>query len=269
MAGWWQLGLVLLLAGMVAACCSPTRPQPAAAPPRPLSENVREADLVVVGRVLGLTQPEAADPQRKLLLAHWIQVERTLKGEEARGQRLAARPNGQPWQDGQAYVLFLKTSDGNWVDPLPQPVLPATPANVAAVEREVTAQGAGVVPRPLLRVRSRGGSAGGLLQEFVLHPDGRFAWHEHSPAGGEGPPTRLAGRLPRGAVQRLLRSVAAAGPAPLADDAGTVSFRWLDEQGETRFRVYSQPGPNPGSDMLETIQTLVRRHGRKPGSSSR
>lgn len=126
-----------------------------------MARSVKEADLIVVGRVISLIDLKPAARTRKHREAHWIRVERTLKGSDETGQRLRARPNGLLWEDGKSYILFLKRLGGDWVEAIPQQLVEASQAPIAAVVKEVASQGGGVSLRRSLWMKYTGGWGGG------------------------------------------------------------------------------------------------------------
>jgi hypothetical protein len=220
-----------------------------------------DADLVAVARVIGIIDPKPEARTRKHLEAHWILVERTLKGNDEAGQRLRARPNGLRWEDGKSYVLFLKWLAGDWVEAVPQQPTDATDSHVAAVLREIAAQGSGVAPRRALWMRHTGGWSPEVATEFSLAVNGRFEWKKRLPTGDY---EKRRGELPAREVARLVERVAKAGPGPAVDDAGVVSFRWLDATGTAQSRIYAAPDQPPSVTLLQAIEELARRHGRAP-----
>lgn len=172
-----------------------------------MAEALAEADLVVVATVIGPVDPAPGARARKEREAHWVDVERTLKGGDETGQRLKARPNGLRWVDGQSYVIFLRWLGGDWFEARSKPALPATEANVRAVERAARQQGMSVGPPRVLWMRHMAGWGGGLIGEFSLAADGTFQWTTRV---GKGPARRdetKLGRLPDAIAAALLKEV--------------------------------------------------------------
>ncbi len=231
-------------------------------------ELVQQADLIVEARMLGLIDPKPEARNRREREAHWIAVERTLKGSDETGQRLRVRPTSLPWQDGETYVLFLKRLAGDWVEAIPQRLIEANEATVSLVAREVAIQGGGVSPRRLLWMRHTGGWGAGTLTEFVVTADRQFEWKKRLKDGKgreqEYKYETLTGRLPTDSLRNLVTEVAQARPGPALDDAGQVSFRWVDETGEAQLKGYWAPDQPPAVDILEVIEVLARRHGERP-----
>ena len=226
-----------------------------------MAQSVADADLVAVARVIGIIDPKPEARTRKDREAHWILVERTLKGSEETGQRLRARPNGLRWEDGKSYVIFLKWLHGDWVDAVAQRLMGAPDAHIAAVLEEVATQGGGVAPRRALWMRHTGGWSTEVAAEFSLAVTGQFAWKKRLPTGDY--EERRGTLLPQD-VARLVDRVATAGPGPAVDDAGIVSFRWLDATGTAQTRIYAAPDQPPSVTLLQAIEERVRRHGRAP-----
>jgi hypothetical protein len=228
---------------------------------RGMGEWVKEADLIVVARVIGLIDPKPAAQTRKHREAHWVQVERTLKGSEETGQRIRARPNGLAWEDGKSYVMFLKWLEGDWVEAVPQQLIESTESHIGAAIAEVATQRGGVSPRRALTMRYTGGWSTEVAAEFSLAVTGQFAWKKRLPTGDY---EERRGTLPARDVTRLVDQVATAGPGPVVDDAGIVSFRWLDATGTAQTRIYAAPDQLPTVTLLKTVDELVRRYGRAP-----
>ena len=84
-------------------------PLVAASNPNPVDTSVREADLIVVGRIIGLSDTSPAAQSRRTREVHRIEVRETLKGNRPSQPEIAVRPTGQAWSDGESYVLFLRS----------------------------------------------------------------------------------------------------------------------------------------------------------------
>ena len=80
----------------------------------PVDKAVEQAELVVVGRVLGLADTKPAAQARRHLEVHRILVQRTLKGAEPSLSQIALRPNGARWDDGVAYVFLCPARRSQW-----------------------------------------------------------------------------------------------------------------------------------------------------------
>ncbi len=179
---WGQIALLIGIMGF-ASCKTSDTVETVTQQDLRMDESVKEADLIVVARVIGIIDTKPAASVRKDLQAHWIRVERTLKGVDETGQRLRARPDGMLWKDGQSYILFLKRLGGDSVESTFQQLIEATQASIAAIAEEVTAQGAGVSPKRLLWMKYVGGWGGGLIAEFFVTVDGDFEWKQRLQTG--------------------------------------------------------------------------------------
>ncbi|MCI0400626.1 MAG: hypothetical protein L0Z68_04915 [Gammaproteobacteria bacterium] len=228
-----------------------------------ITQAVSEADLIVLGRVIGIIDPKPHALTQKHLEAHWIHVEQTLKGNDETGQRLSARPKGLLWEDGESYVIFLKRMGGDWFEAIPQQLLEATEAHLAAVMEEVHTQGSGVSPRLVLWMKYTGGLTTGVLAEFYVSVEGHFEWKKRlqSHSNEEQQYETRSGRLSPDAIASLIRQIEQAGPSSAADDAGIVAFRWLDAREDTQSKAFVMPDHPSSTRLLETIETLARRHG--------
>ncbi len=232
--------------------------------PQTIVESVRDADLIIVGRIIGLIDTKPVARTRKHLEAHWIRVERTLKGADEAGQRLRAVPHGLSWVDGESYVLFLKRRGGDLVDAISQQPLEATAERIAEVVLEVEAQGSGVSPKRAVWMTYEGGWGGGVLAELIVTEEGDFEWRRRRDGGPKEAPQYevLVGRSSVADVGRLIRQIEAAGPGPGADDAGILTVRWLDASGRAQMKAYLLPQKPPSSALLEAAEAFARSTGR-------
>jgi hypothetical protein len=258
-----KVAAVCLLFSFVTTTLMPVSREPniaAAADRSPsVAESVKEADLVIVGRVIGLIDPTPVARTRKHLEGHWIRVEDTLKGIDETGERLRARPNGLLWEDGNSYVMFLRRTDGGWVDALPRyPLGPE--ASIGVVIDEVAAQRGQVIPKPVLSMKQNFGPNARIRAEFTVSKDGTFYWTRSD--SGDHQYERRTGRLPSHTLTALIRQIEDAGPGPVVDDSSsTITLAWRTAAGETRARGYSVPEQPPAADLLQAIETLVLRYG--------
>jgi len=243
----------------------------AAKPLISLDQSVRQANLVVVAKVLGMIDTRPAAKARKHFEAHRVQVLRTLKGVDATGGTLAVRPNGLLWTDGRSYVLFVKrTMLGKFAHAVPQVRTPATPANVAAARKAIAAQGAGVSPKPAFWMWHEGGWGAGMLREFRVAADRSFFWQNviGSPRAEKRSFRILVGKLPAKDYKDLVAKVAAAGEGPDAEDAGAVSFRWRDAEGKQVGRMYTYPVAPPCAALMKRVESLAVQFGKAPTTRS-
>ncbi len=111
-----------------------------------------------------------------------------------------------------------------------------------------------------------GGWGAGLMTEFFVTVNGNFEWKKRlqTESSAEQRYEKRTGRLSNDAITSLIREIGQSGPGPIADDAGQVIFRWLNGKGEAHLKNYSVPGLPPAADLLESIETLARRHGQMP-----
>lgn len=232
-----------------------------------LGAAVHDADEIVVGRVIGVIDSKPGAVDRKPREAHWVEVIQTLKGANETGQRIAVRPNGNLWDDGGQYLLFLKRRGvGHWFEAIPDTATEADTSLIAQAVAQIHATGHGVTPEPTLWIQYEGGWGGGVLWELYITADGRFDWYRKDANGRE---QRLCGVLPEGVVAEMLKWVDRAGPGPQADDAGQVSIRYTRPDaaaaGKTQFKGYAMPSEPPCSVLLEDIEESVFKHSREVG----
>jgi len=247
----------IMLATVLASSLWSCSPGSSANPPDSVvPDAAAQADLIVVARVLGLADSKPEAQARRHLEVHLIEVERTLKGREMRGRRLAVRPSPLAWQDGATYLIFLESElpASSMVQPVPtQPILPATPANVAAVLDVLAAQGSAVSPPLILWMIETSGSERGTVREFLLSESGSFEWRRRV----AGQTDELTGRLARSEIDALVGELAASERVTLPDDAAVVQFSWLDTGGEVRARAFSAEDAST-RELLRRVESLAR-----------
>jgi hypothetical protein len=222
------------------------------------SELVGAADLIVVGRIVGLADSSPSAQARRQYEMHLFDVVQTLKGPDHAGQRLGARPNGAVWSDGAAYILLLRSGPGNIVETLSQPLLPASPEEIARVERLVRERGEGVTERRVLWMVRTNPIGPAPLVELYVTASRAFEWK--TPASSGQSPVSLTGRLPEGQVQSLVQRIRDADPGPIVDDASVLLFGWLDESGARQMKTCYLVAPNDCQTLLDDIERLVRLH---------
>jgi hypothetical protein len=105
---------------------------------------------------------------------------------------------------------------------------------------------------PVLYMKHVGGWVAGVLCEFSVEADGAFWWKVKND-------NRL-GVIPKPELRKLIAHVVAAGPGPEAKDAGTVEFKWVDQDGKERVKVYSYPDQDPCQRLLREIDALTAKH---------
>jgi hypothetical protein len=256
--------LLLLLGIAVFLFCTSSKSVKANSQISNLEWLVRNADFVVVGKVIGLIDTKPVAHSRKHLEAHWILVEQTLKGIDETGRRLGARPNGLLCEDGRSYIIFFKRVGINWFEALPQKLTEASQTSVDAVVKEAASLGEGVTASPVLWMQHTGGWTPGTMAELFVTREGNFEWKERLDPLGSGEPKykKLTGHFPEEVMVSLIQQVARAGPGPIIDDAGHLDFRWLDANDQTQFKNFLAPDQPPASKLLNTIVKLVRKYGR-------
>lgn len=225
---------------------------------------IRAADHVVTGRVLGVVDTGSDGPisaARKLHEAHWVVVRGMLKGHDIMAHRIRVRPNTLEWQDGNTYVLFLKDLGRGCFDAIPQPVLYAASADIAA---DVKRLGFRVLPSLRLKMRLYGGGCSvhhGVLKELRVTGDGAFTFEELvTDASGYplGQKDVRTGVLPTDALATLARELEGVKLVPMPDGGGILDFEFCGDSGEAKiftFNLLSQPEA-PG--ILETLAKQAR-----------
>ena len=104
----------------------------------------------------------------------------------------------------------------------------------------------------------RGGWGAGVLKEFFVTPGNRFQYRLRQDARAGATDTTVVGKLPAGALTGLVKKVAEAPKGPGADDAGSVSFVWMDKSGGKETKAYSMPTARSASGRRNYLKTLFR-----------
>ncbi len=86
------------------------------------------ADLVIVARVVGLVDQSPSAQTRRTREVHTVLVEQTLQGCDESALTLVVRPNGEDWEIGRSYVLFLKRPGLRLLEAIPGTSRPASSA---------------------------------------------------------------------------------------------------------------------------------------------
>lgn len=229
--------------------------------PESASNAVRSSDLVIIGRVIGLVDQKPAAMQRKSRERHWVDVMKTLKGHDESGDRFAVLPQGPAWQDGKDYILFLEWGGSKFAKARYLPALPATATNIAAVKREIAAQGAGPTPRRAYWVRHASGWQLAPAIEFIVTADSRFVWSRRRPGAAEGSRAEiLRGILPKSALASLVRGAEGLPTAVAGDDEGKVTVHWRDASGKKQAKELGPTSGRAAKSVLQEIEALARRH---------
>jgi hypothetical protein len=220
---------------------------------------VEAANFVVQARIVGMIDTKPAARHRKHREAHWVDIERTLKGNDETSTRFRVRPNGQHWQDGRSYILFLDWVVGDWAEAVPQPLLAATAANLDQVAAVVADRGEGVATRRVFWMKHQGGWQPKPWADWIVGADGAFEWR-HCVADCQSPKPRYAtrtGRVAQAAIDDLIGRIETAPARPIADDIDTVSFRWLDPSGAPHLAVFPLETNSPAQGLIDAIEALI------------
>ena len=214
------------------------------APNPELSNAVKAANLVVVGKVVGTIDNKPAAAKNKPREAHWVEVEQTLRGVDVTRDRLAVRPNGQLWEDGKSYVLCLNRQGPSGIaEAQASPLLAATPANVAAVPRDVS-------PKRVVWLQQLGGygpAGAKVLSEFYVTGEGDFRYDA------------VAGKLPREAVGAVVERLVKSTPGAIPDDAGMTRIVWRDAAGNLQEKTF-ESSSDACRKLTAELLDLARKH---------
>lgn len=222
---------------------------------------VRSSDLVIVGRVIGLVDQKPGAMHRRARERHWVDVVKTLKGNDESGERFAVLPLGRAWQDGREYILFLERGESNFAKAQHIADLPATGNNIAAVMREIASQGVGLLPRRAYRVRHVGGWQRAPVTEFIVTEDFRFIWSRRQSGGANVTGTEvLRGVLPKAALVSLVGGAEGFSSAIAGDDEDKVTIYWRDAGGRKQRKELGGASGASAKSVLREIEGLARRH---------
>jgi len=106
---------------------------------------------------------------------------------------------------------------------------------------------------------------GSIYREFRTDSNGIFIWKKAVFNTIPRSPDEIrydekSGRIPKEKILRLRAQLAEAGPGPLAEDASTVTFTWIDERGDFKESTYQMSSYAPAKDLIETIDQLVQQY---------
>jgi hypothetical protein len=105
------------------------------------------------------------------------------------------------------------------------------------------------------------------VTELIVKEKGDFTYIVRRPDTKE-VISALSGKLPPDDLKALIKSLEDAGKGGAAEDAGYVSFEFVDSAGKVQSKEYSMPRAAPAKDILATISDLVAKHGKKFDPSS-
>jgi hypothetical protein len=109
------------------------------------------------------------------------------------------------------------------------------------------------------------GPHGGKEEErFTLNADGSFQ-HTQRTFGAKETVTVMTGSLKAEQVEELRKAIADAGEGAMAEDAGTVVFKWTDKAGKQQERLYMLPRKSPAKELVAKVRALVKAHGKESG----
>ena len=193
------------------------------------------------------------------------------------GAQVATGPDAGSWYDGCAGNDAVKAAGRVCSTALALMIL-ETPDRRAYTERDQMVQmediyaGADGPPeragRAIVSVRHAEGSSGAHLDVFVLEEDGSFRRMSIFSRRTTGMKT-IAGMMPKDESRQLLQAVSTARDQDyVADDAGHVQFKWVDDNGEEQVKDYSDPKADSCQHLLKMIDGLVAKYGRPSGEPS-
>jgi hypothetical protein len=252
-----RLALLLLLSALMSplAVAASSPPVLSAAVVNELPTLVRQADVIVTAKVLGMVDPAPDAARRKAREVHRVRVQATLQGFDETGRTLLVHPRGRLLADGESYVFFLRRAQGILLENLGEHLVGASERNIELIRKEVAKRGNKVRPGRVLWMTYTGGWQREPAVEFFVDATGNFEWTSREAN------QRQAGTLPDLAVAGLLGQVRDAATGPIVDDAGMVSFCWVERDGEVGTRTFHSPGSGPGAELLARLADLARRYG--------
>ena len=75
----------------------------------------------------------------------------------------------------------------------------------------------------------------------------------------------LAGSIPKEDVTHLITELLAAGTGPAAEDAGYLEIHFRNSTGAVVDKAYSMPRADPAVGLLNKVDALAAKYGKKPG----
>jgi len=253
--------LPVLCAGVLLAPLGAQQPDEGLAP-QDFTHAVTKAEYVIVGRVLGLIDPEPAAAKRKHLEAHWVEVERTLKGYDLTARRLKVHPNTLEWTDGRSYVLFLQEMGNGFFKTIPEPVRTGSPESVAMLVQKL---GFGVLPRVQAHMWYLDWANGrfGVMSELIVTVDGRFQLIKPVVDQNRNvTPQRtiVSGNLPADGISNLITRIKATKAAPMADDSPFAHFALSVTPGKVEYLTYPLIDSPELEALLKHVEALAGAH---------
>jgi hypothetical protein len=107
-----------------------------------------------------------------------------------------------------------------------------------------------------LYMRYDGSWGRGLLQELSIKLDGQFI--------NESKNLRMTGKIPLDDLKKLIDEVVNADDGPGAEDADSVTFQWIETDGNKQSkRVYTYPARDPCKTLLIHINEAVKKYGKE------
>lgn len=262
---------VALMFGLSASILAADVPTTTSAPSDPVKDFVTKGDAIVVAKVGAIPETiggykmlKDADPDKS---PRTVQITRSLKGPDLQGQQIILYRNVKAsLTEGTEYIFSLKLEAGPGYSQADKP-MEATKENIAAVAKEVAAQGAAVSAARILWMKKSGSWGRGLITEFTLDSDGNFVSKEYAKGGAV--TSHLVGKLPADEIKTLMDSIRGADKGPGAEDAGFVGFQFTDAKGKLDSKDYSMPSAAPCSNLVNAVQFVVQKYGKKPEPASK
>jgi hypothetical protein len=230
-----------------------------------LTSVVRSADVIVVGRVLGTVDTKPQAEKNKEREAHWVKIERTLKSFDINGRTVRVRPNGIPWENGTAYVLFLKEYGNGFYDAIRRVV----PNDQDTLNRILAISGG---PRPKLQMRMLSGCGccgEAKVVSFALMVDGKFEYTDARHAAAGQTTKTLVGTLSSTEAKALVAKLARTKVGPLTDCGGSALFEFVGPKGDVIYRQHSFTAPAQGAELLAMVSDVATSRGASPRAGNR
>ena len=124
--------------------------------------------------------------------------------------------------------------------------------------REIARQGTGPTPRRTLWLRHVSGWQIHAATEFIVTADAQFIWSHRQTGASDG--SILSGKLPKFALDTLIRRVEGLPAVVAGDDEGNVTVRWRGTSSKTQTKSLGPLSRAKVKSLLHEIKTLARRH---------
>ncbi len=249
---------------LFAACCvfavCPLRG--ADAPPQELADSVKNADGVVVAKIVRKSESELLPIVRMAEVGTKALVTETLMGPELKGQEMILVIDPRLIEKDRSYVIFFKPAGSGYSVTIGAKGLAATPQNVEMVRKEIAAQGKRASAAVAVRMSQSSGRMrieDARVTRLIIAVDGKFERTVRA-RKDDALLERSTGAIPADELADLTAKLTHAGAGPGAEDAGFVTIEFLNDKGKLEQREYSMPGAAPCAGLVATMNALAAKY---------